>query len=628
MRNFPPSAQPGDYEIAASIVDDSNSNITNWQLPQISYNPSQPQYTSIAYGQSLQASNYQVADPPLVIIDTTDPSITSANQVTVTAGTSSNPNVPFPLITGISLTQLPNGVTQIVVNGVVSAVQPGIGPVNTVPLNITLGNESTMTAEVVLNETSSTYTVNPVDVQVSQGQPVQNVLVANLTGPENGSYSATIHWGDGDTSTGEITPLGGGEFSVTGTKPHPYATAGSNTITVTVTGPGTTPAPPAVTMATVSPVLLALGGLTATQWNLNQSGYNGTIAVSYGSGSYSHLQVTGLPAGLSASLSGSTITMSGTPTQVGTFSNIVVSLQDNSGIQGSRTYSLTINAAVSYLVDSKGQLFTVAEPSGQTQFVAQTGQTFLDIGLSPTGQLYGVANANLYQINTTTGTTTSIGSIVDQATGLPIYYTANALEFRADGTLFVAVRNSLYQVNPQTAVATFVLALPYNESSAGDLVFDSHNDLFLTTNDGSLVEANPSLTSDNLVGATGALGIDDMNGLVYTNGTLYGFGQAENALYQINTSTGATTLSADLSIFHGMSPQGVYGVATLPTPVASSTLTVQGTTGNDTFTFTAGSPSQYSLNGVSYTVPAGITTIHFVSNGGSDSTTLHGSGQR
>jgi Putative Ig domain len=67
------------------------------------------------------------------------------------------------------------------------------------------------------------------------------------------------------------------------------------------------------------------------------------LAVSGGTGTYSNLQVTGLPPGLSASISGSTIAITGTPTQSGTYANIVVSLQDSNNDQGGGTFSLTIN---------------------------------------------------------------------------------------------------------------------------------------------------------------------------------------------------------------------------------------------------------------------------------------------
>src|SRR5439155_1133161 len=67
-------------------------------------------------------------------------------------------------------------------------------------------------------------------------------------------------------------------------------------------------------LANSSPVL---GALTATTWTANQPGFSGSITVSGGTGPYSGLTATGLPAGLAASLSGSTITVSGTPTSAG-----------------------------------------------------------------------------------------------------------------------------------------------------------------------------------------------------------------------------------------------------------------------------------------------------------------------
>src|SRR5262249_45452471 len=148
-------------------------------------------------------------------------------------------------------------------------------------------------------------------------------------------------------------------------------------------------------------------------------------------------------------------------------------------------------------------------------------------------------------------------------TGQSIPSYANAMEFRADGTLFVGAQNSVYRVNPQTGAATFVLALPNHETSAGDLVFDSRGDLFVSTTDGSLVEAVPTLTSARLVGPAGALGVHDVNGLVYAGGTLYGFGDTEKAVYQINPSTGAATLLSSLNNLTNVLPAGVYGVATL-----------------------------------------------------------------
>jgi hypothetical protein len=66
------------------------------------------------------------------------------------------------------------------------------------------------------------------------GTPVATFVAQN--GPATpGSYTATIDWGDGtSTSTGTVTALGGGVFQVTAPA-HTYAEEGSDIITVTVT---------------------------------------------------------------------------------------------------------------------------------------------------------------------------------------------------------------------------------------------------------------------------------------------------------------------------------------------------------------------------------------------------------
>jgi hypothetical protein len=64
---------------------------------------------------------------------------------------------------------------------------------------------------------------------------------------------------------------------------------------------------------------LSLGSLSKTTWKVNQAGQTGTIAISNGTLAYSGLVVTGLPPGLIATLSGSTITLSGTPTTTGSY---------------------------------------------------------------------------------------------------------------------------------------------------------------------------------------------------------------------------------------------------------------------------------------------------------------------
>ena len=88
-----------------------------------------------------------------------------------------------------------------------------------------------------------------------------------------------------------------------------------------------------------------LGTLSPSTWTANQSGYSGHIALSGGTGPFGNLTVTGVPAGLSASLRGNTITLSGTPTTAGT-SNLHVSVVDAAGATASANYTVTISGPI------------------------------------------------------------------------------------------------------------------------------------------------------------------------------------------------------------------------------------------------------------------------------------------
>jgi hypothetical protein len=63
-----------------------------------------------------------------------------------------------------------------------------------------------------------------------------------------------------------------------------------------------------------------------------------------GTDGYDFVSIANLPPGLNAILSGDTVYFSGTPTRAGTFSNIDVRVEDSTGAEASRTYSLTVNA--------------------------------------------------------------------------------------------------------------------------------------------------------------------------------------------------------------------------------------------------------------------------------------------
>ena len=231
--------------------------------------------------------------------------------------------------------------------------------------------------------TQPSATANPtapadVQIQLSGGYTLnsyagvgfQENQVATMQVQVNGQADATlsdfhpqINWGDSASWTsGDLVYQGTNgswaDYIIKGS--HVYQKPGTNIpIVLYVTGPDGTSATfdsNDIDNADVAPNPngMSLGNLTPTQWNLYEPGYDGTIAVSGGSGGYKDLEVNGLPTGLSATLSSSTvngqqsgtITVSGTPTQSGTFT-LQVSLEDGNGNPLNGADSLTINVPVS-----------------------------------------------------------------------------------------------------------------------------------------------------------------------------------------------------------------------------------------------------------------------------------------
>ena len=75
----------------------------------------------------------------------------------------------------------------------------------------------------------------------------------------------------------------------------------------------------------------ALGALTSSQWTVGQSGYNGAIPITGGTGASTLVSQSNLPPGLTAVLSGNSVVFTGTPTATGTFGSASITVQDATG---------------------------------------------------------------------------------------------------------------------------------------------------------------------------------------------------------------------------------------------------------------------------------------------------------
>jgi hypothetical protein len=123
-----------------------------------------------------------------------------------------------------------------------------------VSVAITDRGGATATAQALAIVADAPLTASGVAIQALAGQPFAGVVAsftdANSTLPA-ASYAATIFWGDGTTSDGDIQEASSG-FSVTGT--HTYALYGAFHIRVVVIDPGGATATTAATATVTAPV--------------------------------------------------------------------------------------------------------------------------------------------------------------------------------------------------------------------------------------------------------------------------------------------------------------------------------------------------------------------------------------
>jgi autotransporter-associated beta strand protein len=212
-----------------------------------------------------------------------------------------------------------------------------------------------------------TLTVNPLPSITTSSLPV---------GTENAAYSRAIGTSGG---TGPFS------WSYTGTLP-----SGITFNTSTGTFGGTPAAGSAGTYDNIQVTATDSDGQSATQtysltvhWVIGLSpvlpadtlntAYDQTQNITGGSGTYSGLSVTGLPSGLTASLSGTTLTISGTPTVAGTFP-LGITLHDDGNNSDSNVAgeSLTVNPALAITTTS---LPNWTETKAYHQPIATTGGT-------------------------------------------------------------------------------------------------------------------------------------------------------------------------------------------------------------------------------------------------------------
>ncbi len=218
-----------------------------------------------------------------------------------------------------------------------------------------------------------------------------------------------------------------------------------------------------------------------------------------------------------------------------------------------------------YLADSASHLLRVDVATAQVEEVFDAGVQFTDIAFAPSGELYGVTSAYLYEIDPTTGWSTLIGS--HGFGGPSSSYGIDSLVFGPDGVLYAAGNNILISIDTLTGVGTRIGSLS-GHWSAGDLAVDDEGRLLMTTDLGDLVELNTEHGGATLLGR---LPYNDIYALATdADGTLYGL-RSTNQILQINPDEASVvslgTLHANRLI--GRAWGASFALASLPEPATA-----------------------------------------------------------
>jgi serine/threonine-protein kinase len=187
---------------------------------------------------------------------------------------------------------------------------------------------------------TATTSVSPASQTLKSCTQAVPTFTFSGTISDNKPGTVSYHWklpsGNGATRTLNFTKAGSTTVAATY---KPASTTASGSGSIVITSPGSVTSNAAAFTLTCGAALTLTNKAPGTA--TVGTAYSGTVTVSGGKGTYTWAAVTGLPAGLKATASGATLTISGTPTAAGSFT-IPLSVHDSATPQGSGATSLTL----------------------------------------------------------------------------------------------------------------------------------------------------------------------------------------------------------------------------------------------------------------------------------------------
>lgn len=424
-----------------------------------------------------QAYAVSIGAPTLLLPATPLPVATLGQAYTAAVGPASGGTAPYSY--GVISGSVPPGLS-LAVNGVISGTPAALGT-----FNFTISATDSSTG-------GGPYSVaTPMAITVSAGLPVAgNVSVAVAYGAPATPVTLALSGGAATAVSVDNVP-GHGTATVTGPtaisyQPNP-GFAGSDSFTYTASnGTGSsTPATVTVTVGNPTITVSANGVLSAVAG----ATYSQTFTWSGGAAPYSGYQVANLPAGLSITAStADSVTVSGTPTQAGSFT-LQASAIDSSTGNGPFTTSqgYTLSVASPTLVVTPATLPAATAGTAYQAAITSSGgvapYSHALTGTLPSGVTFDAGNGVLSGTPTQAGSFALTITVTDSTTGTPASVVQNytllvatpALTLTpAAGALPATTAGSAYQVafSASGGVAPYTFAIGAGSLPAG-LVLDA-----------------------------------------------------------------------------------------------------------------------------------------------------------
>jgi hypothetical protein len=155
-----------------------------------------------------------------------------------------------------------------------------------------------------------------------------------------------------------------------------------------------------------------------------------------------------------------------------------------------------------------------------------------DIASYTDSDLFGITFNSLYKIDPTVGTLSFVGNL-----GVFV----NSLGFAPSGVLYATGGSNFYTVDSVKGTASLVANIP-GFSSSGDLTYDSTSGRFLATSTNGTTDTLFSIGLGGDARLVGNIGFNNVWGLFFNNGTLYGYTNDKEQIV-IDPTTGLGTFN-------------------------------------------------------------------------------------